>query len=152
MKYPELSPSVLFLLTLMTAVFLSWMKPWQLSLYLESETVRSAGVILLFTSLLLNMMAYRLFKKHLTPHAPFTIPAVLIDRGIFSFSRNPVYLALVLSQCGLGFVFDTVWLLFTALILFFTLHYLIVLEEEKVLKRTFKEEYERYKQNTRRWF
>ena len=141
MKYTELSPSVWFLSTLSTGFFLSWVQPWHLSLYLQNRVIQSVGLFLLVISLILNTLAYREFKKSRTPHAPFAIPTVLIEGGIFSLSRNPVYLALVLSQCGLGFVFDTVWLLFAALILLISLHYLIVLEEAKVLKRTLKEKY-----------
>lgn len=152
MKYPELSPSVLFLSTLSTGIFISWIQPWHLSLYLQNRVIQSVGLFLLVISLILNTLAYREFKKSRTPHAPFAIPTVLIDRGIFSFSRNPVYLALVISHGGLGFVFDTVWLLIAALILLALLHCFIIPEEEKVLARTFKERYEHYKQHTRRWF
>jgi protein-S-isoprenylcysteine O-methyltransferase Ste14 len=36
-------------------------------------------------------------------------------------------------------------------VLFVALHYLVVLDEEIVLQRGFKEKYERYKDRTRRW-
>lgn len=152
MKCLELSPSVLFLLTLSTGLFLSWVYPWRLTLYLENGVIQFIGVVLLLISLILNTLAYREFKNSLTPHAPFMKPKVLIQNGIFTVSRNPVYLALVLSEYGLAFVFDSLWLLVTAFILLIALHYLIVLEEEKVLKGIFKERYERYKGHTRRWF
>jgi len=151
MKYPDLSPSVLFFITLIIGIFLSWMKPWHWSLYLGNETLRWSGLAILFISILLNTLAYRMFKKHLTPHTPFGIPTVLIDRGIFSLTRNPVYLALVLSQCGLGFVFDTVWLLLSAVVLLIMLDIVIIPDEEKILEGTFLKDYEEYKNNTRRW-
>jgi protein-S-isoprenylcysteine O-methyltransferase Ste14 len=109
------------------------------------------GVIILIISLTFNTFAFREFKKSLTPHAPFSTPEVLLKEGVFTFSRNPVYLALVLSQFGLGFVFDTVWLLLTALILLMMLHYMVIPGEEKMLERTFKAKYLHYKQKTRRW-
>lgn len=151
MKYPKLSPSALFLITFTTAMSLSWVHPWHLSLYMDDKMIRLTGLVFLFTSLTLNILAYREFKKSLTPHAPFTTPKVLMQKGVFTFSRNPVYLALVLSQYGLGFVFDTVWLLLTALILLILLQYLIVLNEEKILERRFKKSYEHYKKTTRPW-
>ena len=152
MKYRSLSPSVLFLITLLIGVFLSWGQPWHLSLYLENRVIQMIGLCLLVISLILNTLAYREFKKSRTPHAPFMRPKVLIKNGVFAVSRNPVYLALILSQCGLGFVFDTVWILFAALILLAVLHCFIIPEEEIVLARIFKEGYERYKRHTRRWF
>lgn len=147
-----LNPSALFLITFVTAMFFSWVSPWHLSLFFHSEMIRLAGVVILLTSLMVNILSYRAFKKSLTPHDPFSTPKVLIQKGVFRFSRNPVYLALVLSQFGLGFVFDTVWLLVGALILWIMLHSIIVPDEEKILESTFNIEYVHYKQHTRRWF
>ncbi len=152
MKYPKLSPSVLFLITLTIGIFLSWVKPWHWSVYLDDDLSRLIGLILLLISFILNSLAYRMFKKYMTPHAPFAVPHFLIDRGIFALSRNPVYLALVLSQCGIGFIFDTVWLLGTAFILMISLQYLVILFEEKMMESMFNDRYQYYKKHTRRWF
>ncbi|GIT99943.1 hypothetical protein TSL6_04500 [Sulfurovum sp. TSL6] len=152
MKYPNLSPSILFVMTFISGMFLSWIQPWSLTLYLDDEVIRFIGLVLLFVSLILNILAYRMFKNHLTPHAPFCTPTILIDSGVFTLSRNPIYLALVLSQCGLAFIFDMVWPLPSAMILWITLHYLIVPDEEKILESLFKERYTHYKQQTCRWF
>lgn len=152
MKYPKLSPSVLFLITLVIGMFLSWLQPWYLTQYLEHTVVQPIGFVLLIISLILNTLAYREFKKSQTPHAPFMKPKVLIKNGVFSVSRNPVYLALVLTEFGLAFILDMVWFLPSALILWMTLHYLIIPDEEKILERIFKEKYTHYKQHTRRWF
>ncbi|HEY9189425.1 MAG TPA: isoprenylcysteine carboxylmethyltransferase family protein [Sulfurovum sp.] len=151
MKYRSLSPSVLFLITLLIGVFLSWVQPWQLSLYLENRVIQMIGLFLLVISLILNTLAYREFKKSGTPHAPFMRPKVLIKNGVFAVSRNPVYLALVLSECGLAFVFDSLWLLVTALLLWIVLDRVIVRAEEKILHHTFKQEHEAYRKRTRRW-
>lgn len=118
---------------------------------MNDTVVRLTGVVLLFTSLTLNILAYRGFKKFLTPHAPFVKPKVLIKNGVFALSRNPVYLALVLSECGLAFVFNTLWLLISAAVLLIVIDAAIIRGEEKVLKSTFKKDYEYYKKQTRRW-
>lgn len=152
MKYIRLlSPSALFLITFVTAMSFSWLYPWHLSLFIDYKMIRMTGVVILLTGLTLNILAYREFKKSLTPHAPFSTPKVLIQKGIFTFSRNPVYLALVLSQFGLGLVFDTVWLLLGSILLLIMLHYVIIPDEEKILESTFKEDYLHYQQDTRRW-
>lgn len=151
MKQPKLSPSVLFMSTFALGLSFSFIQPWHLTLYIDAEIMRMTGITILIISLLLNTLAYRAFKKALTSHAPFIKPKVLIINGIFSLSRNPVYLALVLSQCGLGFVFDSVWILISALILLVLLNYLIIIHEEKMLESIFKETYQHYKENNRRW-
>lgn len=151
MKYPNFSPSAIFLISFGIALLLSWTHPWHVSLFMNDETMRLSGLVILLISFILNTFAYKEFKKSLTPHAPFSTPTVLIHNGIFSFSRNPVYLALVLSQCGLGFVFDSVWLIIASIVLLTVLHYVIIADEEKVLGDTFKERYTDYKKRTRRW-
>lgn len=152
MKQPKLNPSVLFLITFASGLVISWIEPWYLTYYMDDTVVRLTGVVILFISLTLNIFAYREFKKFLTPHAPFMKPKVLITNGVFALSRNPVYLALVLSECGLAFVFDTLWLLVGAAVLLIVLDTEIIRGEEKVLKSTFNNDYEYYKKKTRRWF
>lgn len=151
MKYPNLSPSALFLITFAIGFLLSWIQPWHLTYYMDYAAVRLMGVVILLTSLMINILAYREFKKFLTPHTPFVKPKVLIKNGIFALSRNPVYLALVLSECGLAFVFDTLWLLISAAVLLIVIDAVIIQGEEKVLKSTFNKDYEYYKKKTRRW-
>lgn len=151
MKQSKLTPSALFLITFVSGLFLSWIQPWHFTYYMNGTVVRSTGVILLIVSLILNILAYREFKKSVTSHAPFMKPKVLIKNSVFSLSRNPVYLALILSESGLAFVFDSIWVLFSAGMLWIILDIIIVGPEEKVLENTFKHEYENYKKMTRRW-
>lgn len=151
MKQSKLNPSALFLITFAIGFLLSWIKPWHLTYNMGDTAVRLIGVVILFISLILNTLAYREFNKFLTPHAPFFKPKVLIKNGVFALSRNPVYLALVLSQCGLAFVFNTLWLLISAAVLLIVIDAVIIRGEEKVLKSTFNKDYEYYKKQTRRW-
>ena len=151
MTLPKLSPSALFLMTFTAGIVLSWYMPWHISLFVDMSLVRFLGIVLLLVSLTLNTLSYRAFQKYNTPYAPFSHPKILIQQGIFGLSRNPVYLALIVSELGLAFVFDSIWLLLGSGVLFFTLHYLIVRHEEKILAHTFKETYVHYKTITRRW-
>lgn len=151
MKQSKLTPSALFLITFVSGLVLSWIHPWHFTYYMDDTVVHLTGVAILFTSLMTNILAYRQFKKFITPHAPFVKPKVLIKNGVFALSRNPVYLALVLSECGLAFVFDTIWLLFSTVVLLIVLDIVIIPDEEKVLKGTFNKDYPEYKNKTRRW-
>lgn len=151
MKVIRPTPTLLFLVTFISGMLLTYVLPWHMTQYLNNEAVRILGLLSLGISFILNLLAYRQFRNHSTPHAPFSDPKVLINTGVFAYSRNPVYLALVLSQCALGFIFDTVWLIFMSIILLMALHYLVILEEERVLEREFQERYSHYKNTTRRW-
>lgn len=151
MTLPKLSPSALFMMTFIAGIVLSWYTPWHLSVLMDMSFIRFVGVILLLASLTLNTLSYRAFQKHNTPYAPFSNPKVLLCKGIFGLSRNPVYLALLLSQLGIACVFDSVWIILSSVVLFFTLQYLVVPEEEKALQDTFEEAYTHYTKTTRRW-
>ena len=151
MKKRKLSPTLLFLLTFFIGMLLSYIFPWNITHYLNDSIVYFLGLIILSISFLFNIFAYREFKKALTPYEPFVRPKVLIINGIFTVSRNPVYLALIFSEFGLAFVFDSIWIHVTAFILWLVLDILIVRDEEKMLYRTFKNEYIDYRKTTRRW-
>jgi len=150
-KQSKLSPSVLFIITFILGIFLTYFYPLHLTVYLNDTIVRSTGLIFLFLSLTLNIFAYKKFKGAKSPHAPFAIPTLLINDGIFSLSRNPVYLALVLSECALAFIFDTFWLIIAGALLLILLDIFIVRDEEKILESIFHDEYKAYKKKTRRW-
>ena len=151
MKITRLTPASMFMITFFSGLMLTWLYPYHISAHMDSSLVRITGISLLVCSLILNLLAYREFKKSHTPHAPFMEPRKLIVNGIFSLSRNPVYLALVLSQSGLAFVFDMMWLILTTLILWIFLHTIIIPDEETMLKEMFYKEYNNYTKRTRRW-
>lgn len=152
MKKIRPSPTLLFLLTFIAGMILTYLFPWHITQYLDDTIVRVLGLVFLCICFIFNFLAYRKFRSHATPYDPFSKPIVLLDNGIFALSRNPVYLALVLSQIGLGFIFDTVWLIVMSIILMVALHYLVIINEERVLEIEFQERYEDYKNRTRRWF
>ena len=143
---------MLFLFTFIVGISLSWVVPFKMTQFMEYDMTQMFGLIFLLISLVLNFMAYRMFKHHTTPHAPHAVPTALIKAGVFALSRNPVYLALILSEVGLAFIFDSMWLVFAAAALWISLDIIIVRDEERVLENTFKQDYTEYKKNTRRWF
>ena len=151
MKQFRLTPTSLFLFTFLLGLFFTWSHPFNFTSFINSVVVSMTGVIILMSSFVLNLLAYREFKKYHTPHAPFVATRVLMRKSVFSISRNPVYLALILSELGLAFVFDTIWLIVCSGVLWISLDILVVSDEEKVLSNTFKQEYSGYKKKTRRW-
>ena len=85
-------------------------------------------------------------------HANPAKPALLIvRRGPYRFTRNPMYLALCLLQVGTGFLLnDWITLLF-AVPLALALHFGVILPEEKYLEAKFGEQYLALKREVRRW-
>lgn len=99
------------------------------------------------------IMAARSFKEHNTTINPIKIETAssLVVSGIFNYSRNPMYLGMVLILLGLSLKFNLIGgLIFTALFIIFITNFQIK-PEEKVMLKIFGEEFVNYKDKVRRW-
>lgn len=75
----------------------------------------------------------------------------LVTYGIFSWTRNPLYVGNLLIWVGFVIGSGVLWFLPIALLLFAVEYSLIVRYEEGVLESIFGHEYVAYKQRTPRW-
>ena len=99
----------------------------------------------------LALSAFRSFKKHHTTVNPYGTPAALLTSGPFRYSRNPLYVSLLLLVLGFAAASNTAWLVAAAAIFFLLLHYGVVKPEETFLRSQFGAAYERYCAQVRRW-
>lgn len=108
---------------------------------------------LIALALYIGIKAIKDFRKHDTtvnPSKPENSSS-LVNTGIFSLSRNPMYLAMLLALFS-GCVFLQNFASLSSCVLFFlSLTRLQILPEERVLLRSFGEDYKRYMANVRRW-
>lgn len=75
----------------------------------------------------------------------------LVTRGPYSMSRNPIYVAFLLVQTGIGLMLAW-WIALVLLpIAAWTLHRYVVLPEEAWLSQRFGQNYDQYREATRRW-
>jgi len=152
MKNFKITPVILFLGTFLLGVGLKFLVELRVSYLFSLEAGNLIGVIFLFIALFINILVYKSFQNHNTSHEPFSRPSSLIKKGLFSFSRNPLYIALIISEIALGFICDNAFLLGVAFLLFLTLDLLVVRDEEQILLEVFGKEYENYCKKTPRWF
>lgn len=109
------------------------------------------GFILLSLAGFIAFFAFRRFKIHETPFDPYKKTVQLIQDGPFRFSRNPLYLALMLLFAGFTFLVASVWMVLLMAVFFMLLVYGVIRPEERYLKEKFGEDYLRYKKSVRRW-
>jgi protein-S-isoprenylcysteine O-methyltransferase Ste14 len=76
---------------------------------------------------------------------------VLVRRGIFSYTRNPMYLGMVAVLIGLALVFGKLWLFLGPVVFALYIHYFQVLPEERAMAAKFGRPYEEYRLLVRRW-
>ena len=97
--------------------------------------------------------SFRLFAKNKTTISPFTPSetTALVTSGMYRYSRNPMYLGLVLLTIAATIFFGT-WLGIVIVVAFiFLLNFLQIIPEEEALLDIFGEEYIEYKKKVRRW-
>jgi protein-S-isoprenylcysteine O-methyltransferase Ste14 len=71
--------------------------------------------------------------------------------GIYSVSRNPMYLGLLAIYIGMAFLKGNDWTFICIPFVILVIHFYVIRNEEKYLQRTFGNEYEEYKKQVRRW-
>jgi protein-S-isoprenylcysteine O-methyltransferase Ste14 len=112
---------------------------------------RVLGVVPLAPGVYINLVADRAFKVRETTVKPFEESSALVTDGAFSFSRHPMYLGMVLILAGLAVLAGslTPWLAVAAFGILMDRYFIPV--EESMMKETFGEEYEEYRNRVRRW-
>lgn len=75
----------------------------------------------------------------------------LVVSGLYKFSRNPMYVGVMLMLIGEAVFTQSVSLSVYSLFIFLFFHLFILIHEEPQLKRVFGEDYIAYRQKVRRW-
>lgn len=109
------------------------------------------GATFVAGGLALAALGSRQFSRVGTNIKTFNQPDVLVTDGVFRFSRNPMYLGFILALAGLG------CLLGSASPFAIVVAFLIITDrwyirfEERMMLKTFGEDYVTYKATTSRW-
>ncbi|MGC1585558.1 MAG: methyltransferase, partial [Rhodomicrobium sp.] len=65
---------------------------------------RFAAAVPIAAGIALNLIANRQFKQRGTEVKPFKRSSALVTDGVFKWSRNPMYLGMVLIVCGIAWL------------------------------------------------
>lgn len=122
-----------------------------LGLSLAGPVTDLLGGLLVGAGLLLMVLAVIELRRHRTTVVPHRIPDTLVQSGIFSRSRNPIYLGDTLLLAGLVLRFDAVLSLALVPLFVWLIERRFILPEEDRMRRRFRAEFARYQQKTRRW-
>jgi protein-S-isoprenylcysteine O-methyltransferase Ste14 len=93
-----------------------------------------------------------LFGKAKTTTVPGKLSGKLVTWGPYRFSRNPMYVGLVLAYLGEAGLLKQIW---PVVLLPFTVAYInwtVIPVEEAKLEEAFPDEYKQYRLQVRRWF
>jgi protein-S-isoprenylcysteine O-methyltransferase Ste14 len=83
--------------------------------------------------------------------APIDMPKVLVMRGLYKFTRNPMYSSVLLVLAGESLLFWSARLVEYAALVAIGFHFFVLLQEEPTLRRKMGAAYERYSSDVPRW-
>ena len=108
------------------------------------------GIIVLLIGVVLNIWTWRLFAKYRTTHL-FEESSALVTEGPLKYTRNPMYLGLVLFLTGVAIISGNIISLFAPIIFAIIINSMFLPYEEDKMLISFGEEYIKYKHKVRRW-
>src|SRR5208283_4257565 len=85
-------------------------------------------------------------------NVPTNLPTTtIVDTGPYRFTRNPIYLGMMLGLIGEAIALNSLWPLVTLVPFALVIRYGVVAREEVYLERKFGDDYRRYRARVRRW-
>jgi len=141
-------PPLLFLIALVAMIGLHWL--WSLPIGGEA-IVFWMGIALIVMAPSLAIWGFRSLKKAQTNVSPYQPTTAIVAGGPFSYTRNPLYIALTLLLLGISLAIGTWWGLILLVPTMLVLHYGIILREERYLEQKFAAPYLDYKTKVRRY-
>ncbi len=109
------------------------------------------GIALLALGFSLLLWSVGLFAKARTPVKPFTESTALVTDGPFSVSRNPIYCGMVVFLLGVAILFGSLTPFSIVIVFAILIDRVFIVNEERLLRATFPDEYDKYCRQVRRW-
>lgn len=116
-------------------------------------TNTSISLFFLILGLYVFLSAVRLFRKQKTTVNPLEPrqASSLVTSGIFKFSRNPMYLGMLIILLSISFKFNFIGGMIISLSFYVFITNFQILPEEKAMKELFGDKFVQYSNTTRRW-
>jgi protein-S-isoprenylcysteine O-methyltransferase Ste14 len=111
----------------------------------------TCGVIAVAIGFGLMMWAWWLFRKSGTPIRPTEQATALVTSGPFRFSRNPMYLGIVVMMLGIAMWVGSLPMLIAPVGFFAVMSLVFIPYEERRLRETFDDAFLAFTRSVRRW-
>lgn len=146
----KIPPPLLYLAIFLLAILIQKLLPLN-RVFFYTATSKIIGIVFIIIGLFFNFPALLQFIK--TRNTVVTVKPAnsLQTKSIYSVSRNPMYISLLLIYTGLSFLIGNWWNLVLLPFLFLLVQEYVIKREEKYLDRRFEQEYTDYRSKVRRW-
>jgi protein-S-isoprenylcysteine O-methyltransferase Ste14 len=110
-----------------------------------------AGWLLVAAGVGIAAVAAGAFRRAGTGIVPFDPATALVTEGLYRFTRNPMYLGMVMLLTGVAIALGSVGAFLPIPVFVGIIHAWFIVGEERFLEDTFGESYLAYKRSVRRW-
>lgn len=142
---------VVFGLPFLASLALHFIWPFSLPLGILEQALVPAGFLLGMVGMGFLVLARREFSRYGQPTDPSQPTGRVITTGVFSISRNPLYLGAGIFLLGIALTFNLPWSVVMLIVSMALCHYVLILPEEQYLAAKFGREYEMYAASVNRW-
>lgn len=109
------------------------------------------GGILMLAALVLMVSSISAFAETGETLRPATPSNALLTDGAYRYSRNPIYLAMIVFGVGFGVATLNLWIIITTALGGVIINFMVIPQEEAYLERKFGVDYREFKERVRRW-
>jgi protein-S-isoprenylcysteine O-methyltransferase Ste14 len=141
-------PPVMLVAALAVGFLLRWI--WQLA-FLPVTMVIIFGPLVVIAAFGIFFWAVAALRRERTSIQTGTPTDVIVTYGPYAFSRNPIYVAMLLLLVGVGIWTNSLWFLIVAIVCSQLLIRGVIEPEERYLEREFGTDYLQYCAKVRRW-
>jgi protein-S-isoprenylcysteine O-methyltransferase Ste14 len=143
-------PPIAWALAVLAGLALNWLLPLP---FLPAAAVPTGWLGTIVFALVLALVAWAISTMtRAGSNVPISLPTTtIVETGPYRFTRNPIYLGMVLGLIGLAIAFNSLWLLMTLVPFALVIRYGVITREEAYLERKFGDVYRRYHTRVRRW-
>ncbi len=109
------------------------------------------GLIAVASVLILVVWPARQFQQSGQDPKPWTPTPEMVVHGPYKFTRNPMYLGMLLFCIGFTIILSDLWILILTPVCGWLIYYFAIRHEEAYLEEKFGDAYRAYKAGVRRW-
>ena len=141
-------PDGYFIILIVMSVLFHFLFPIEKIIYYPFSLI---GIILVIGGILVAFVTNSVLLKERTSIKPFENPCELVTSGLFKFSRNPIYLGMMIALFGVEIILGSLFSFIFPIIFVIIINKTIIPVEEKNLERLFGKKYLDYKKKVGRW-
>ena len=109
------------------------------------------GGVIILAGLILVLAAFVQFRRARTTIMPYRPTSTIVDSWPYSFTRNPMYVAMTVIYIGIAIFFNSLWPFLLLPLVILVMQRGVIEREERYLEGKFGSDYVDYRSRVRRW-